>query len=371
MNILRRLPLSRLLLICALVVAIGVSATALASAVGSAPVPPQKPLAQAVHDALAGPSVEGVSANITLTNRLLEGANLATGTGTGAGSGGGGEGLASSPLVTGGSGRLWASKDGKVRLELQDEKGDTNIVYDGHTVTVYDAANNVVYRYTPKNQETSSSSTPDAEHSHEAPSVTKIQEAIDHIRQHQDLSEATPTDVGGQPAYTVRLSPKETGSLIGGAELSFDAAHGTPLRAAIYSSTSSAPVIELAATEITYGPVESSVFDVEPPSNAKVEEVTLPEGGHSSTKQSTGHAGSVTTQGSGITSIVVAKTQAGKGGSSSSSLESLPKVDINGTKASELKTALGTVLEFEREGTRYIVAGAVGPGPVEAAARGL
>ena len=45
MNILRRLPLSRLLLLCGLVIAVGVSATALASALGSAPTPPPKPLA--------------------------------------------------------------------------------------------------------------------------------------------------------------------------------------------------------------------------------------------------------------------------------------------------------------------------------------
>jgi len=49
----------------------------------------------------------------------------------------------------------------------------------------------------------------------------------------------------------------------------------------------------------------------------------------------------------------------------------LPKVDINGTKASELRTALGTVLSFERSGVRYLVGGAVAPGAVEEIARGL
>ena len=56
MNILRRLPLSRLLLLCGLIVAIGVSATALASAVGSGPTPPPKALPQAVHDAKLWPN---------------------------------------------------------------------------------------------------------------------------------------------------------------------------------------------------------------------------------------------------------------------------------------------------------------------------
>jgi hypothetical protein len=52
-------------------------------------------------------------------------------------------------------------------------------------------------------------------------------------------------------------------------------------------------------------------------------------------------------------------------------LEGLPKVDINGAKASELRTALGTVLSFERAGVRYLVAGAVSPAGVEEIARGL
>ena len=68
--------------------------------------------------------------------------------------------------------------------------------------------------------------------------------------------------MAGQAAYTVRVSPRENGGLIAGAELSWDAAHGNPLRAAIYSTNSSAPVIELAATEISYGALDSSALRI-------------------------------------------------------------------------------------------------------------
>jgi hypothetical protein len=61
-----------------------------------------------------------------------------------------------------------------------------------------------------------------------------------------------------------------------------------------------------------------------------------------------------------------------KPGSSSGSLESLPKVKLDpSTTASELSTELGTVLTFERAGVRYVLAGAVPAGTVEALARGL
>jgi outer membrane lipoprotein-sorting protein len=367
-NIFRRLSVRRLLLVCGLAVAIGVSATALASAVGSGPTPAEKPLAQAVHDALNGPQVRGVSANIQLTDHLLEGANLASGGGGQAGE------LLSSPLVKGGSGRLWIAQDGRVRLELQAEKGDTEIYYDGKTVTVYDAATNTVYRYTIPAGTQGAQGDTGANHT-EPPSVAKIGEAIAHINQHANLSGATPANVAGQPAYTVRVSPKEGGSLIGGGELSFDAAHGVPLRAAVYSSTNPAPVIELAATEISYGPVEDSVFAFTPPPGAKVKEISFGHtgGSGSSTPSSGADRPKVTTHGQGITGITVveAKAKPGSQSSTGSATEGLPKVDINGTKASELRTALGTVLSFERSGVRYIVAGAVAPGAVEELARGL
>jgi outer membrane lipoprotein-sorting protein len=371
MNILRRLPLSRLLLLCALALVIGVSATALAFAVGSGPTPPPKPLAQAIHDALGGAdgeSIQGVSANVTLTDHLLEGASLASG---GGGGGGGGGELTSNPLIAGGSGRLWLAKDGDVRLELQSQQGDTQVIYDGHTLTVYDAASNTVYRYTPPAQE-GGSSTPDGG-DHEVPSVAKIEEALAHLSKHADVSGATPTDVAGHAAYTVRVSPNEAGSLFGGVELSFDAGNGVPLRAAVYSSTSVAPVIELAATEISYGPVSGSVFEISPPANAKVEEISTPSasGAHPAHK---GEKPTITTHGHGPSTIAVVESKANKKGAQGEggeTLEGLPKVTINGASASELRTELGTLLSFERDGVRYLVAGSVSPAAVEEVARGL
>lgn len=390
-SVLRHLPLPRLLLLCGVAIAVAVGATALALAVDTGPVPPAKPLADAVHDALSAPRVSGVSARIQLTDNLLEGANLATGGGGEAGQ------LSSSPLVSGASGRLWIGSEGHARLELQSEKGDTQILWDGKTAEMYDASTNTLYRYQPPagaDAETSSSSS-SADTSgtgtssdgagsahHGPPSVAEIEEGIAKLSKHAAVSSAIPTDVAGQAAYTVRISPRENGSLIGGAELSWDAVHGTPLRVALYSTTSSSPVIELAATEISYGPVESSILDFTPPSNAKVDEVKPP------AKQGTGTSGSspssgtptsgeskphVSTHGSGLSSIVLVESPVKPGSSSSvpSQLQSLPKVDVNGTSASELQTPLGTLLYFERSGMRYLVAGSVTPSTVEAFARGL
>lgn len=320
---------------------------------------------QALHDALAAQKPDGATARIQLTNHLLEGASLT-------GSSGEASQLSSSPLISGASGRLWVASDGSARLELQSEKGDTQILWDGKTAEMYDASTNTLYRYTPPSGEAGSSSSTDAKH--EPPSVGEIEERIEKASKHADISGATPTDVAGQAAYTVRVSPRENGGLVAGAEVSWDAYRGNPLRAAIYSTSSSAPAIELAATEISYGQPDESALRFTPPSDAKVQDVTLPQtpaGGSSSSPA--GENTHVTVHGKGLESIVLAETpvKAGSKESGLGALEGLQKVDVGGAQASELQTELGTLLTFERAGVRYLMAGSVTPSAIEAFARGL
>jgi outer membrane lipoprotein-sorting protein len=360
-NFLRRLSPSRLLLLCCLVVALGISATALASALDSAPRPAPKPLAHAVHDALAAPAPGGVSASIQLTNHLLEGANLAGGEGGEAGQ------LASSPLLSGAAGRLWIAADGRMRLELQAERGDTQILYDGKTLRAYDASTNTLYRYAIP-QHTGSSSGDGADE-HETPSVAKIEEAIEHLSEHARVSGAAPDDVAGQPAYTVRVSPKEGGSLLRGTELSWDAVRGVPLRAAVYSSSSSSPVVELAVKDISYGAIDSAVFDFTPPANASVQEIEAPHEGEGSGGGAADEHPKLTVQGHGVSAIAILQGKAKQG--SQGAPEGLPKVKIGAAEAGELATSLGTVLTFARSGVRYLLVGSVPASEIEALARGL
>jgi outer membrane lipoprotein-sorting protein len=278
-----------------------------------------------------------------------------------------------------------------VRIELQAEQGDTQVLYDGHTLEVYDAASNTLYRYTPPTPNVVASpdslgvAEPEIQRAgaseisvslprqhHEVPTVAKIEEAISHLGQHATVSGATPTDIAGQPAYTVRISPKEGGSLIGGAELSWDAVHGVPLRAAIFSSTSTSPVIELASTSISYGPVADSVFNFTPPAGAKIDEIATHAPAAGSSAQDGAHPHpKITVHGHGISGIAVVEAKAKAGSEPSSAPEGLPKVNINGTSATELATELGTLLRFERSGVRYVLVGSVAPAAVEAVARGL
>ena len=265
MKYLRRISTRRLLALCAATVAFGVGAVALAmAATGGGPKPPAEPLPVAVHDALTAPTVQGVSARIQFTNHLINGSNV----------------QGADPILSGASGRLWASSDGHLRLELQADSNsegatsDSQVVSDGHRAWVYDSGSNTVFEGTlptghdGKDRGSSASEQP--------PSLTEIKKGIARLADHALVSGAQPTDIAGQPAYTVRVEPKRNGGLLGGAELAWDAVHGTPLRAAVYARGDSSPVLELKVTDISYGAVSSSVFDISPPPNAQVTNLNPP-----------------------------------------------------------------------------------------------
>jgi outer membrane lipoprotein-sorting protein len=393
---LRRIPTRRLLLLCAAVAVLGASVTAIAlAATSGGPVPPPKPLAQAVHDSLTAPAVPGISARISFTNHLVDSSLLPEG---------------SDPLLAGASGRLWAAGD-RLRVELQSDggAGDSQILLNGRALSVYDASAGTVYRATLP---------PDRRRSQDAgvPSLARVQDALAHLMRHADLSAAQPGDVGGRPAYTVRLTPKRDGGLVGAAELAWDAEHGEPLRAAVYAAGVADPVLEITASDVSIGRVDDSVFAVAPPAGTKVVDLSAHGRQAAGGERQAGHGAPVTglsavqakvpfaiaapqtlagrarsdvrlagserdpaalvTYGHGLAGIAVLESAApaaqasARRGGDRAQLD-LPRVAIGASSGQELATALGTLVRFERAGVAYTVLGSVPPAVAEAAARGL
>ena len=367
----------------------------------SGPKPPAARLPAAVHDALTAPPVKGVTARIQFTNHLVDGASV----------------QGSDPILTGATGRLWASAGGRVRLELQADPsstgvGDVQVLLDHNQVSVYDSSANAVYKAKlPAHRGADTN-----KHGERPPSVAKIQQAIKRLSAHALISGAIPSDVAGQPAYTVHVSPKHNGGLVGGGQLAWDAVSGTPLRAAVYARGDSSPVLELKATDISFGPVSPSVFDVSPPASAKVTTLAPPTRrsaqrdhrtasvvGWAAVQKRTSfrvtappqlagmqrdetrlisqghHAAALITYGRGLGGFAVIEspaeanraTSSGSAGNGEQPGLQLPEVSINGYTGQELDTALGTAVRFERNGVQYVVVGSVAPSVAEAAARGL
>src|SRR3954453_11036868 len=168
-----------------------------------------------------------------------------------------------------------------MRLELQSDGGDAQIVSDGKQASIYDATSNTVYRADLPQDESS------AKHGHGGPpSLAQIDKGLANLGRSWNLSGARPGNTAGQPSYTLRIAPKDDGGLLGAAAVAWDAAHGTPLRAAIYAQGQSSPVIELKATSIHYGSIPTSDVTLEAPANAKLVQVDAPSKGGAKAQRS-------------------------------------------------------------------------------------
>jgi outer membrane lipoprotein-sorting protein len=373
------------------VLAVGTTAIALAAS-GGGPTPPPRPLDQAVHDALSAPPPDGVTARVHFTNNLI-GESVLEG---------------SDPILGGATGRLWATADGRLRLELQADvskgsAGDFELLVDGNRFTAYDPGTETTYRGTLPEGDNGGKA--EAAKKDGPPSLAEVQSGIQEVMEHATLGEAVPSDVAGRAAYTVRVSPKANGGLVGGADVAWDAENGIPLRAAVYAKGESSPVLELAVTDISFGPVSESDLEVTPPPGARTVEVQPPAGGHDEggssapvsgleavqadvpfqlsapptlagrarnevRQVSSGKdAGALVTYGRGLDGVAVlelpASTEEGGG-------LRLPSASIEGVSgAHELETPLGTLIRFRRGGVEYTVVGSVTAAVAREAAQGL
>jgi outer membrane lipoprotein-sorting protein len=387
-KIFRELSTPRLVGVIAAVVAVAVGASVLAmAAVGSsAQTPPAKPLDQALKDATSAAGPAGVTAGVQFTNNLFPSGSLSGITGT--------EGSA---LQSSASGRLWWSSDGRGRLELQSSSGDTQVLWDGTGVTVYDSSSNTVYKLPV--------TIPARSSDHSGPSLADIDSFLKRLAENWSISDAVPSDVAGQPAYTVTVSPAHSAGLLGSLQLAWDANQGVPLEIALRAQGQSSPVLALTVTDVSYGPVSGSDLAVTPPAGAKTVDLSSSVSG----KPDTGTAsptvsglaavqaalpftvsapdtlvglprksvqliggsqkGALVLYGQGLGGVAV--VERGAASDVGKRLSQLPEVAIGSTTGHELATALGTIIFFDKSGVSYIVAGSMPASAAEAAARSL
>src|SRR3954465_7504574 len=193
MRFLRTISTRRLLALCLSAVAIAAGGTAIALAGGAGSVPPQKPLARAVHDGLTAPQVQGITARVKFTNHLIDSSGI----------------HGANPLLAGASGRLWFAPGKGLRLEVQSDNGDAQVVANQRRFFVFDGTSNTVYQgKVPKHRESR------AERRHKIPSVGRIQQGLARAGRHKpDCAGPGPGNTAGHPAYTVRVGPGEPGGL--------------------------------------------------------------------------------------------------------------------------------------------------------------
>ena len=409
MRFLRTASTGRLLgVLAAVVIVVGGGSAIAVAATNSHPVPQAAGLATALHRALSAPKVAGISADISFTDNLVDSSDFT--------------GQSTDPLLQGATGRLWLTDDGRLRIELQSDNGDAEIVVDRRSFWISDPAQHTVYEGTlPDSGQSGSGAGGDT--SHGIPSIAQIQSELTRLMATAGVSGAQPTDVAGQGAYRVTISPRTSGGLLGSAQLAWDAATGVPLDLAVYARGDTTPVLELKATSIAYGAVPDSDVDISPPTGSRIVQLgDGPSAGSGSGSGVAGNSGSapgdhpaihgltavsaavpftlqapdmlagrpraevslighdtaLITYGTGLDGLAVIESPtrtAGSGSSAPGSVSpgglSLPTPTVNGATATELSTPLGTVLHVTQDGVADTVIGSVPAAVAVQAASGL
>jgi hypothetical protein len=259
------------------------------------------------------------------------------------------------PLVSGAEGRLWYAA-GQLRMEFQTDEGDTQLLLRGNRALVYDAADGTAY-------------------SAILPRVA--------------IPQAARTGLAG--ATSLRIAPTHDGGLLQAASLAVDAETGTPLRLDVYGVGNRTPLLEFALSDVSYDPVDPSVFRLRlpfgmsplpvrfaaPPSVGGTVACSAPPalGGLNlrtcrEASRSTDVQGRLLVYGTNLSSVVVLE-QPGAGDPAGGLWSLLPSISVSGAAGRELVTGLGTVIRFGRGGVTYTVLGSMPRQTVETVARGL
>ncbi len=371
-------------LVLAVVLLSAISVTAYAVTRSGAAKPPQRSLASAVHGVITAKPVTGVSAQFRIDQHLLAGTSTA---------------LSSSPL-SGATGSVWVG-GGRARLVLNSQLGTTALAYDGHQVTLYDRKNHVAYILPVKHHEKAGAST-----EHNVPTMAAISHALSEAAKFAVISGAIPSNVAGREAYTVHVSPRHNGGLFGEFDLAWDAAHGVPLRFAIFPRGSSTAAISITVTHIRFGTVPASALSMTTPAGTKIVHVHLPSRHERSAQQAHvapavgaaaaskavgftvaapktlaglpqhevrvvglgSHRAALVTYGRGLGTVFLLEQR--KSGAETA-LSSLPSAAVNGIRAHELDTTLGSVIQWSRGGVTYTIAGSQSADLLMSAAQSL
>jgi hypothetical protein len=338
--------------------------------------PPRKPLAAAVLGALTGPVPPGIVADVEITNRLLPAAGPTR------------------ALAGELRGELRMTRSGEFALSLSSEAGRVELTGDRGQIALYDERSDTEYRLPLELDRRS-----DGDRLH------AVQRMMGALARSFDVAAPDAGAVGGRPAYTTQITPRDDGGLLGAAEVSWDAERPVPLRLAVRAQGEEDPVLEIELSRVSYERVDPA--DVEPVAHRGARRVDLAPGTSRTPGQTavtsgvrdvraragfdvaapatlaglprralrmarTDHGPAVlAVYGSGLGSLIVTQSRAGGATTPDGGDAPLTRVNVDGATGVEFANALGTALQVRRGGVSYVIAGLVPPVVVERAAREL
>ncbi len=181
---------------------------------------------------------------------------------------------AQSPLLSSGSGRLWASRDG-VRIESQGSGGDeiATVSRASRTAWVFDSAANTARRYELTGEEMTSPSSSPSAGATLAPVMAKAW--LQRLSLYATVEVAGQEAVAGRSAYLLRMTPLSDDTALGYVQAAVDGETMLPLRLEVFARGYAQPTLRLGFDTISYADVDASLFEFTPPDGTDVKTKTI------------------------------------------------------------------------------------------------
>ncbi len=174
-----------------------------------------------------------------------------------------------SSVLSGGTFRVWADGQGRHRVSLPSEGGETTIVDDGTTVWKWDSGERTV---TKAQHDDHRGTGPDADErtSPEDPAATAKQ-VISKLRQSSKVAVDGTASVAGRDAYELVLTPKPTErTVLREVRIAVGAEKRMPLRVVVNTNGSDEPALKVGFSQLDVGPQPAELFQFTPPEGATV-----------------------------------------------------------------------------------------------------
>jgi outer membrane lipoprotein-sorting protein len=177
-------------------------------------------------------------------------------------------------LVTGShTARVWHDTDGKARISLVGDLAETDVVRNGRDVWLWSSQTNEATHY---QLPAESAKTPDAATHAPIDPNTAAERALAAIDPTTQVEVDGTGHVAGQEVYELRLTPRDSRSLVASVRLAIDADTSVPLRVQVFAKGGTDPAFETGFTSVQFEQPDASVFSFTPPAGAKVTQQALP-----------------------------------------------------------------------------------------------
>ncbi|HZU58262.1 MAG TPA: hypothetical protein VFA06_20460 [Actinocrinis sp.] len=161
----------------------------------------------------------------------------------------------------------------KSRIALLDTMSEYDLVHNGTQIWLYDSSQNSVEHATLTGK-------PDAKAREKgdelrAPLTPQqaAQQLLAALSPSTNISVDGTQSVAGRAAYTLVLTPKQSGTLIGKVTIAVDYQNGAPLQVAVYPAGSGTAAFEVGFTSVSFSAPSDAQFNFKAPKGATVQEL--------------------------------------------------------------------------------------------------